>query len=94
MSRLVLYLMRVLVAVLLALAIIAAQFVYGGLMRTVFSFPCFVLLAGAGILGGAAGFWKRAGAPRPEAVVATLRAGGFSFGGGLDACGQGLARLA
>jgi hypothetical protein len=70
-------LMRVLVAVLLALAIIAAQFVYGGLMRTVFSLPCYALVAVAGILGACAVFWKRAVPPRPDAVAATLAAGGF-----------------
>ncbi|MFA7345305.1 MAG: O-antigen ligase family protein [Terrimicrobiaceae bacterium] len=69
--------MRVLVAVLLALAIVAAQFVYGGLMRTAFSLPCYALVAVAGILGAGAVFWKRAVPPRPEAVVATLVAGGF-----------------
>ena len=69
--------MRVLVAVLLALAIVAAQFVYGGLMRTVFSLPCYALVAVAGILGACAVFWKRAVPPRLEAVAATLVACGF-----------------
>ncbi len=87
----VLYLMRVLVAVLLALAIIAAQFVYGGLMRTVFSFPCYALVAVAGIPGGAAVFWKRAVPPRPEAVAATFAAGGFLLWRSLHTHGQDLA---
>ncbi|MEI8312832.1 MAG: hypothetical protein WCH98_18945, partial [Verrucomicrobiota bacterium] len=71
------FLMRVIVAVLLALAIIAAQFVYGGLMRTVFGFPCYSLVAVAGILGAAAVFWRRAVPPSPGALIATLAAGGF-----------------
>jgi len=83
--------MRVLVAVLLALAIVAAQFVYGGLMRTVFSLPCYALVAAAGILGAAAVFWKRAVPPRPEAVVATLLAGGFLLWRTLNTSGQDLA---
>ena len=73
----VVYLMRVLVAVLLALAIIAAQFVYGGLMRTVFGFPSYALVAVAGILGVSAVFWRRAVPPSPGALIATLTAGGF-----------------
>lgn len=85
------FLMRVLVAVLLALAIIAAQFVYGGLMRTVFSLPCYALVAVAGLLGAAAVFWKRAVPPKPEAVVATLVAGGFLLWRTLNTPGQDLA---
>lgn len=83
--------MRVVVAVLLALAIVAAQFVYGGLMRTVFSLPCYALLAVAAILGAAAVFWKRAVPPRPEAVIATLVAGGYLLWRTLNTPGQDLA---
>lgn len=70
-------LMRVLVAVLLALAVVAAQFVYGGLMRTVFSIPCYALVALAGVLGISALFWKRAQPPVPTALISTLLAGGY-----------------
>ena len=83
--------MRVLVAVLLAFAIIAAQFFYGGLMRTVFSLPCYALVAVAGILGACAVFWKRAVPPRPEAVAATLVAGGYFLWRTLNTPGQDLA---
>lgn len=69
--------MRVIVAVLLALAIIAAQFIYGGLMRTAFGLPCYALVAVAGILGATAVFWRRAVPPSPGALIATLIAGGF-----------------
>ncbi len=83
--------MRVLVAVLLALAIVAAQFLYGGLMRTAFSLPCYALIAAAGILGAAAVFWKRAVPPQPEAVTATLVTGGFLLWRTLATPGQDLA---
>ena len=83
--------MRVLVAVLLALAIVAAQFIYGGLMRTAFSLPSYALVAVAGILGAAAVFWKRAVPPKPEAVIATLLAGGYLLWRTLNTPGQDLA---
>jgi O-antigen ligase len=83
--------MRVLVAVLLALAIVAAQFVYGGLMRTAFSLPCYALVAVAGMLGACAVFWKRAVPPNPAAVTATLLAGGFLIWRALVTPGQDLA---
>ena len=83
--------MRVLVAVLLALAIVAAQFLYGGLMRTAFSLPCYALVAAAGILGAAAVFWKRAVPPQPGAVIATLVTGGFLLWRALTTPGQDLA---
>ena len=91
MSRIVVFDMRVLVAVLLSLAIVAAQFVYGGLMRTAFSLPCYALVAVAGILGACAVFWKRAVPPNPEAVAATLLAGGFLTWRTLVTPGQDLA---
>ncbi|MFA7233098.1 MAG: O-antigen ligase family protein [Terrimicrobiaceae bacterium] len=83
--------MRILVAVLLALAIIAAQSVYGGLMRAVFSLPCYALVAVAGLLGVGAVFWKRAVPPQPAAVIATLGAGGFLLWRTLNTPGQDLA---
>lgn len=82
--------MRVLVAVLLALAIIAAQFVYGGLMRTAFGFPCYALVAVAGILGACAVFWRRAVPPSPAALTATLAAGGYFLWRSLHAPAQDL----
>lgn len=91
MSVIVSAAMRVPVAILLALSIVAAQFVYGGQMRTAFSLPCYALLAVAGILGGCVLFWKRAAAPRLEAVIATLLAGAFLLWRSLHSPGQDLA---
>ena len=68
---------RILVAVLLALAIILEQLFYGGLMRTVFSIPTYGLLAIGGVLGMAALFWRRAVPPRLPAVFVTLLAAGY-----------------
>ncbi len=69
--------MRILVAVLLAIAIVAAQLVYGGLMRTAFSLPCYALVSAGGILGLIALFWRRAVPPQTWPVIATLCAGGY-----------------
>ncbi len=82
--------MRVFVAVLLALAIVAAQLVYGGLMRTVFGIPCYALVALAGILGMAALFWKRAVPPRLDTVMVTLLAAGYFLWRSLNSVGQDL----
>ncbi len=82
--------MRVFVAVLLALAIVAAQLVYGGLMRTVFGIPCYALVALAGILGVSAVFWKRAVPPRLEAVGVTLLAAGYLLWRSWNSTGQDL----
>ena len=83
--------MRVLVAVLLALAVIAAQLIYGGLMRTVFGLPSYSIIALAGILGLGVVFWKRAVPPSPGAIVATLVAGGFLIWRSVNSPGQDLA---
>ena len=83
--------MRVLVAVLLALAILVAQLVYGGLMRTAFSLPAYALIALAGILGLSAVFWKRSVPPQPGAVCATLVTAGYFLWRALNSPGQDLA---
>jgi len=81
---------RTLVAVLLALAIILAQLFYGGLMRTVFSVPSYGLLAIAGVLGLGALFWRRGIPPRPGALAATLVAAGYLLWRALHSPGQDL----
>jgi len=83
--------MRLFVAVLLALAIVAAQFFYGGLMRTAFSLPGYALVAVAGLLGITAVFWKRAVPPQPGALIATLVAGGWLLWRSLQSHSQELA---
>ena len=60
-------------------------------MRSVFSLPCYALVAVAGILGAAAVFWKRAVPPSPGAVIATLLAGGFLLWRALHTPAQDLA---
>lgn len=83
--------MRVFVAVLLAFAIVAAQLVYGGLMRTVFSIPCYALVSLAGILGIFALFWKKAPPPGAWALISTLLAGGYLLWRSIHSTGQDLA---
>lgn len=81
---------RILVAVLLAMAIILAQLFYGGLLRTVFSIPSYGLLAVGGVLGIAALFWKRAVPPRLAALFVTLAAAGYLIWRSLNSPGQDL----
>ncbi|MEI6277991.1 MAG: O-antigen ligase family protein [Verrucomicrobiae bacterium] len=81
---------RTLVAVLLALAIILVQLFYGGLMRTVFSIPGYGLVAVAGVLGMASVFWRRAVPPRPGPLVMTLVAAGYLVWRSLHSPGQEL----
>ncbi|TSA37262.1 MAG: O-antigen ligase domain-containing protein [Verrucomicrobiaceae bacterium] len=81
---------RILVAVLLAMAIILAQLFYGGLMRTVFSIPSYGLLSIGGVLGMAALFWKRAVPPRLPALFVTLLASGYFLWRSLHSPGQEL----
>ncbi|MDX2080689.1 MAG: O-antigen ligase family protein [Terrimicrobiaceae bacterium] len=69
--------MRIAITVLLALAVIAAQAFYGGLIRSVFSVPAYSLLVLAGVLSAAAVFWRRAIPPRPAVVAAALAAGAY-----------------
>ncbi|MFZ4777475.1 MAG: O-antigen ligase family protein [Terrimicrobiaceae bacterium] len=83
--------MRIFVAVLLALAIVAAQLVYGGLMRTAFSLPCYALVSLAGLLGAGALFWKRAVPPQAGAILATLLAGGYLLWRSIHSTSQELA---
>ena len=81
---------RILVAVLLALAVILGQLFYGGLMRTVFSIPGYGLVAIAGVLGAAALFWRRAVPPRPGPLAATLVAAGYLVWRSVHSPGQDL----
>lgn len=82
--------MRVFAAALLALAIIAAQLVYGGTMRTVFGLPCYALAALAGVLGAAVLFWKRAVPPKPVPVTAAVLACLYLLWRSLNSTGQDL----
>jgi O-antigen ligase len=81
---------RILVAVLLALAIMLAQLFYGGLMRTVFSIPCYGLIAISGVVGIAALFWRRAVPPRLGPLVVTLVSAGYLVWRSLHSPGQDL----
>ncbi len=81
---------RILVATLLALAIVAMQLVYGGLMRTAFGLPGYFLISVAGILGVAALFWKRAVPPRAWPMAFTLAAAGYLIWRSLHSPGQDL----
>lgn len=81
---------RTLVAVLLALAIILVQLFYGGLMRTVFGLPCYWLIAISGVLGLASLFWRRAVPPRLVPLAATLAAAGYLLWRSLNSPGQDL----
>jgi len=62
--------MRILVAILVALAIVAAQLAYGGLMRTTFAMPAYFFVAVAGILSAVVVFWKRGPAPQLAPALA------------------------
>jgi hypothetical protein len=83
--------LRVFVAILLALAIALAQLFYGGLMRTVFGIPAYGLIAICGVLGLAALFWRRAVPPRPEALAVTLAAACYLVWRALHSPSQDLA---
>ena len=80
--------LRVFVAILLALAVVLAQLFYGGLMRTVFGIPAYGLIAISGVLGLAALFWKRAVPPRPGALVVTLVAACYMVWRALNSSSQ------
>jgi len=81
---------RIFIAALLAMAILAMQLVYGGLLRTVFGLPGYFLISVAGILGLAALFWRRAVPPRAWPLLITLAAAGYLIWRSLDSPGQDL----
>lgn len=82
---------RILVAVLLAVAILSMQLAYGGLMRTVFSLPGYFLISIAGILGLSALFWRRAVPPQAGALVVTLAGAGYLIARSIHSPAQDLA---
>lgn len=83
--------MRVLSAFLLALAVIASQVFYGGLMRTVFSIPALSFLSIVGLLALAAVFWRKAPVADGWALFATIVAGGYFLARSLMSPGPDLA---
>jgi len=61
--------MRYVIAVLCALAVVAAQALYGGAMRPVFALPALFLAGLAGALGLAAVFWRNVPSPSFSCVL-------------------------
>lgn len=82
--------MRIVLTVMLALAILAIQVLYGGMMRTVFCLPGYALLASTGALSVIVVLWRRAVSPNGTAVVSVLVAGGYLLWRALESPGQDL----
>lgn len=80
--------MRIFLAALLALSIVAAQFFYGGASRTVFGMLSYALLALAGCLTLVVVFWRRAVSPNALAVLSVLVMGGYLLWRSLHSPGQ------
>lgn len=85
--------MRIAITVLLAVAVIAVQAFYGGLMRSVFGVPAYFLLVLAGFLTLAAAFWKRAIPPRAGTVFCGLLAGAYVIFRSFESPGPELAQF-
>lgn len=83
--------MRIFLAALLALSIVAAQFFYGGASRTVFGLLSYALLAVAGCLTLVVVFWRRAVSPNAPAVLSVVALGGYLLWRSLHSPGQDLA---
>ncbi len=83
--------MRIFIAVLIAMGIVAAQFAYGGLMLTALAVPAYFLVSVAGLLSMVAVFWKRAVASSPLAVVSAVLAAGYFFWRSLTSSGPDFA---
>jgi O-antigen ligase len=77
-------------AVLLALAIVSAQGLYGGLLRTVFALPAYGFLAIAGALTVVVILWRRAVSPNGWAVLSVVLAGSYLLWRSLESPGQDL----
>lgn len=71
--------MRYLLAILCALAIIAAQSLYGGVMRPVFALPAYLILSVAGILALSALFWRNVPLPSLACVSSVAAWAGWLF---------------
>ncbi len=72
--------MRYLLAILCALAIAAAQSLYGGVMRPVFALPAYLAVLGvAGILALSALFWRNIPFPALACVASVAAFAGWLF---------------
>ena len=77
-------------AVLLALAIVSAQGLYGGVLRTVFALPAYGFLAITGALTVVVILWRRAVSPNGWAVLSAVLAGSYLLWRSLESPGQDL----
>lgn len=64
--------MRHLIAILCALALVAAQALYGGVLRPVFALPCYMILGVAGVLSLAILFQRNTPLPSLSCILSTL----------------------